>query len=95
MGPLRALVALASPLGAVLAVMFSFVVRVNLCEGCQPKPAILTVQVVLAIAGLVPVAVLIGAEIRDKPKLFAAALGVGLATYAAWAVLVSVATDRY
>lgn len=75
--------------GALVACFFAWLTRRAVCEdGCPAhiRP-IFDLQLIVAIAGLLPVLVLVYATVSWRPKTAAVALVVGLAIYAGWGVL--------
>lgn len=83
-----ALTSMAVP-GAAIACFVAWLTRVAVCEdGCPAhiRP-IFELQLVVALAGLVPVLVLVSATAFWRPRTAAAALVIGLAIYAGWALL--------
>lgn len=83
-----AVIAACGLLGALFACFIAWLTRVLLCEGpdCRPPP-VLETQLIVALVGLLPVAVLIYAVARGRTRLAVGALASGLTIYAAWALL--------
>jgi hypothetical protein len=73
--------------GALIATFFAWLTRVNLCEANCHAPAILEIQLIIAVAGLVPAAVLLYATAVGHTRLAVRALAIGILTYAAWGLL--------
>jgi hypothetical protein len=79
--------AVAVSAAAGVAAFFAWVTRTHLCEAnCHPSVP-LEAQLIVALVGLVPVAVLLYAVAFGRKRLAACALVIGLAVYAAWGLL--------
>jgi hypothetical protein len=87
------LLALLAPVGAL--VVFIVALGAGFCdENCYRQDAhsgLITAQLLLAAGGVLPVAALVGAIIRQRPLLTRVALALSIAVYVAWAIVHSAA----
>jgi hypothetical protein len=76
--------------GALVAAFFAYVTKKASCEP-DCRGGVLTVQLVLAVAGLLPAGSLVYAAVSGRRRLAAIALVTGVLVYGSWALLNNVA----